>query len=54
MEAFPATDVRHIKAKEARDGTDNVMKWAVEPGVHISWGYRPLDWRGLPFLVSPA
>lgn len=38
MDTFPATDVRHMKAKEAWDGTDNVMKWAKKHDLHLSWG----------------
>lgn len=38
MDTFPATDVRHIKAKEAWDGTERVMKWAKKHGLHLSWG----------------
>ena len=38
MDTFPATDVRHMKAKEAWDGTDKVMKWAKKHGLHLSWG----------------
>lgn len=38
MDTFPATDVRHVKAKEAWDGTDKVMKWAKKHGLHLSWG----------------
>lgn len=35
---YPDTDVRHIKAKEALDGTAQVMKWADKYGVHQAWG----------------
>lgn len=38
MDTYPATDVRHIKAKEAWDGTERVMKWAKKHDLHISWG----------------
>lgn len=38
MDVFPETDVRHQKAKEAWDGTSNVMKWAKKHGLHLSWG----------------
>lgn len=38
VEQYPATDVRHIKAKQALDGTAQVMKWADQYGVHQAWG----------------
>lgn len=38
MDTFPATDVRHMKAKEAWDGTEQVMKWAKKHDLHLSWG----------------
>lgn len=35
---YPDTDVRHIKAQQALDGTAQVMKWADQYGVHQAWG----------------
>ncbi len=38
MDAYPEDDVRHIKAKQAFEGTGNVMMWAKKHGVHMAWG----------------
>lgn len=35
---YSDTDVRHIKAQQALDGTAQVMKWADQYGVHQAWG----------------
>ncbi len=38
VETYPETDIRHIKAQQALDGTAKVMKWADQYGVHQAWG----------------
>jgi imidazolonepropionase-like amidohydrolase len=38
MDAYPEDDVRHIKSKQAFEGTGNVMMWAKKHGVHMAWG----------------